>query len=460
MSKIFERIEKSKLYSYIVMILIFLFWLLSFLSVNGKLNESVLNKCEWISMILIGISFIIIAIFNKTCDLMVPIIMYTPFIFAHPFYVINMPYALFIGIGCLVLGLILHQIIHRPKFNLGKNFIGIALLALAMTFGGIAIKTDYSKMQFFGCLGMGGAILFLYYCLSNNKFDFNKVSHIVNALGILLVLQVVTYYIINDDTVGSIFTKCVDVGWGIENNSSLILLLTMPFTLYLSITNKNFKQLGFSIIFILQFLAILFSYSRGATAAMALGLLIMIPVCAFLTKDKKTYLITLISFTVILFVFFQVLYLKYHDYYERFIEYALKVNMGNYNGRKPIYEEVIANYKLHPLFGSGMFSPFYDILEEGVGEYQWGHSTLLHTILTMGTFGLLALLYHFFEKYFYLVKKMNKEKFLVLMGFLLSGLYGMIDVSYYFINYMIVLIVILAIIENTISNKVVDDGVL
>lgn len=151
--------------------------------------------------------------------------------------------------------------------------------------------------------------------------------------------------------------------------------------------------------------------------------------------------------------FFLILYTKYHDYYEQFLDYALRVNMENMNGRTPIYEAIVTAFKENPIFGKGMFSPFYNIIETGVGEYQWGHSTVLHTILTMGSFGVVALLYHFFEKYFYLIKKMNKEKFFVLMGFLLSGLYGLIDVSYYFINYMMVLIIILAIIENTISKE-------
>ena len=457
--KIISGFLNSKLYPYIVGAFIFILWLLSFLSVNGKINPLICNRCEWIEMIIIALSFLLIGVFSKDIDPMVPIVMYTPFIYAHPFYVISMPYSLFIGIGALIVSLIIHQIIYKPKFKMGKNFIGIMALAVAMTLGGIATKAEYLKLQFFACLAIGVAILFLYYSFSKNNYDFKKVAHNINALGVLLVLQIITFFVTCDNFIDSFFSKCVSVGWGIENNTSLMLLLTIPFTVYLVVINKGLKQVPFVLLTLLEFCAILFTYSRGATAAIVLGLVIIIPVGLVLTKDKLTYSLSILGVVMILGGFFLILYTKYHDYYEQFLDYALRVNMENMNGRTPIYEAIVTAFKENPIFGKGMFSPFYNIIETGVGEYQWGHSTVLHTILTMGSFGVVALLYHFFEKYFYLIKKMNKEKFFVLMGFLLSGLYGLIDVSYYFINYMMVLIIILAIIENTISKEEETDEV-
>ena len=48
---------------------------------------------------------------------------------------------------------------------------------------------------------------------------------------------------------------------------------------------------------------------------------------------------------------------------------------------------------------------------------------------------------------------MNYEKFTLFLFFLLSDLYGLIDVSYFFINYMIVLIVVF-ILANNYFNKI------
>lgn len=455
-----SKFFNSKIYYYIVMAIFFVLWLLSFLSVNGKLSEATLGKCEWIAMIFVGGSILALSILSKEIDPITPFVTFTPFVFAHPFYVINMPYSLFLGIGCLIVGLVLHQIIYKVPFYKGRNFIGIAVLGFAMALGGIFNHQEYSFIQFGACLAIGVAITYLYFSLSKNTFDFTKVAHIINALGVFLVLQVITYYYISEDTMDALFTKSLDVGWGISNNVALMLLLTMPFTMYLAITNKHIKQFAFYFIFTLEFLAILFSYSRGAIASIALGLLAMVPACFFITKHKISYAVSVVVLVALMIVAFRVLSVRYHEYYERFLDYVSRINMGSYNGRRPIYDEILVAFKEHPIFGSGMFSPFYNILEEGVGEYQWGHSTLLHTVLTMGLSGVAALLYHFYEKYFYLVKKINKEKFLVLVAFITSGLYGMIDVSYYFINYMIVLIVILATIENLINPKEVPSEVL
>ena len=128
--KIISGFLNSKLYPYIVGAFIFIFWLLSFLAVNGKINPLICNRCEWIEMIIIALSFLLIGVFSKDIDPMVPIVMYTPFIYAHPFYVISMPYSLFIGIGALIVSLIIHQIIYKPKFKMGKNFIGIMALGV------------------------------------------------------------------------------------------------------------------------------------------------------------------------------------------------------------------------------------------------------------------------------------------------------------------------------------------
>ena len=58
------------------------------------------------------------------------------------------------------------------------------------------------------------------------------------------------------------------------------------------------------------------------------------------------------------------------------------------------------------------------------------------------------MLYHLFIKYFYLFKNISAEKFILICSFLASGIYGMIDVSYFFINYMILFIVIVVLCDD------------
>ena len=65
----------------------------------------------------------------------------------------------------------------------------------------------------------------------------------------------------------------------------------------------------------------------------------------------------------------------------------------------------------------------------------------------MGLFGCFAMLVHLFQKYFVLLKKPNVWKITVVASFAISGFYGLFDVSYYFVNYMIPLVLGMAMLE-------------
>jgi len=45
------------------------------------------------------------------------------------------------------------------------------------------------------------------------------------------------------------------------------------------------------------------------------------------------------------------------------------------------------------------------------------------------------------------LRQINIEKIIIIFSFAMSGLYGLFDVSYYFMNYMILLIITMAVVE-------------
>ena len=131
------------------------------------------------------------------------------------------------------------------------------------------------------------------------------------------------------------------------------------------------------------------------------------------------------------------------------------------NGRNKIYSDLIVKSFDYPILGHGVYFPFtYDIDLQTDNGYQWGHCTFLHALFTTGLFGTLLLTYHMIEKYFGLIRKIDIKKFTLLFSFALSGLYGLFDVSYFYINYMIVFIVILILaddyIERLVNFKFID----
>ena len=133
--------------------------------------------------------------------------------------------------------------------------------------------------------------------------------------------------------------------------------------------------------------------------------------------------------------------------YEEYIAAIMNFEFESLNGRKRIYEEMLENVKEYIYFGRGLFdSPD----KEGTHEYLWGHNLYIHAIYTTGLFGLGALLVHLFQKYYVLLKKPNKKTIYVALAFFACGLYGLVDVTYYYLNYMIVMIAILALMEKEV----------
>ena len=67
------------------------------------------------------------------------------------------------------------------------------------------------------------------------------------------------------------------------------------------------------------------------------------------------------------------------------------------------------------------------------------------------TLCIIGLLWHLFEKYYTLIKKINIEKLTLIFAYGFSGLYGLFDVSYFYMNYMIVLVITFIFAEQYIN---------
>ena len=118
-----------------------------------------------------------------------------------------------------------------------------------------------------------------------------------------------------------------------------------------------------------------------------------------------------------------------------------------------IYQKALQQVKENWLFGKGLFGGYMFNADEGSNSFVWCHSTILQALYSGGVVGLIGMLYHLFEKYFYLIKKINFNKFILLVGFALSGGYGLIDVSYFFINYMVLFIIITILCDHVFTIK-------
>ena len=455
-----EKILKSKYYSLIVAMIIFAFWLVCFFQYSTETGEAskYLVTFESIELTLIGLICAFLLMWYKNMFYVVPWITYTPFVFAHPFTPETIPYGLFIAGALLLVGIIIHMIRFKHKIRIGSFFLGLALLAVALVLGGINTKASFLKEQIiFTSIASSAALAIYVVLVSGVDVEFRNVAHLINNLGVLLCLQVIASIFHQEHYLSFLTNKNINVGWGISNNIAMILLVTIPCGIYLAIKSKGLKVMLYTFASFSQAVMIIITYSKGGIVALAIGGSVLIIISIFITakEGKHTliqYLISICLFMAIVSTALLIFLNSKSDaivpYANAFKGYFSDIDFTYFNGRTPIYDYYIREFKFWPIFGSGLFAPFYD--SPFSYEYTWGHNTFIHTMYTMGTVGLVALSIHMLQKYLNLLIKPNLEKITIVLCCFTSGLYGLVDVSYYFVNYMVVLIMCLVCMEKTI----------
>lgn len=448
-----KKFLDSRFYLPFVCLVSMTFWLLAYLSHNEKLNIELQSKIENISLLAYGSICALLLVFNRNTFYIIPWVIFIPFVFARPFTAMDIPVCIFYGVGLMLIGLVINIILYRPKLKIGHFFIGLMILCIAFVLGGINVPSENSKYQLILLSACVIAFMLMYTLLaSSSKADFKRICKMFTYLGIFLVFELCIYFLIQPDLHQALLQKNSTVGWGISNNIALILLFTFPYTVYLGLTSKGIKTIFYVLVVACQCLGIVFTYSRGATFSMLAGIAVMIPLCIWKAEDRITTSIT-IGVTLLVLGAVLLYYYKFkNEDYQKFIDVALHYDLDNLNGRTPIYEDCINALKEYPVFGKGVLSTFNED-----GTYAWGHSTILQTVRTMGWVGTIAMIIHLIQKYFVLVYRPSLWKVTVAASFAISGLYGLFDVSYYFINYMVVLILCMAVIECLFRKTGEDD---
>lgn len=436
----------KRIYSLITSLVIFLFWLVTFLCFSYSINSKIISTIESVQLSLIGIFSLILFIFVEDTFYILPIFCYVPFMFSHSFDALTIPIGLYISLALAFIGAIIHFIKYKPKLIKPKLLLGIVIFLISLIIGGIFnFDNKYLLIQILFCAVISVLFSFGYsfFVSTGKKEDFKTISTVINCLAILLIFQEITYFIIHPD----FSIKALNVGWGISNNIALILLFTLPFSLYMAIKEKSRIRYAYLLFIIVEFILIILTYSRGGII-ISIFEVITLFIIGFLAfkKEKllKPFILANLIFSLILLVSFGIICLKSPELIKNIYNSTIKgINFSTLNGRLKIYKEYISLSKNHLIFGHGILYPFLYSVDVSNGAYQWGHCTYIHTLFTLGIVGVLAITYHFIEKYYSVIKNINLEKSILLMCFIFSGLYGMIDISYFFINYMMVFIIII-----------------
>ena len=453
-----EGRKKLLRYSYIYAcaLLILVVWLFSFMKNNDVIHYHF--DIESLGLTILGIVSMLILIFIEDSFFFGVLLLMTPFAFAREFDISNMPLTFFLVVALALIGLILHFFIYKTKIKKGTYFISLLLFCIGTLFGGL-INSSAFLTSFLASFAISVLIMLVYIFLVSylDNHSFNEICHIMLALGIVLILQTGLYqYIMHKDAM--FLAKDAKYGWGCTNNLALMLLFTFPFGIFLTMKSKNVFSLFASIVVVIEAITIMLNYSRGATFIM----FVMLPICiiyAFIkSKDKLWFALYYVITVFIAFIIFVVIASLNKELFDAIWANVFNFNFDTLNGRKNVYIFMLEESKNHLFFGKGILSTlnmeiYRPVDETMLDNYSWGHNSFIHVLFTCGLFGLTCFLGHLYTKYKALLKEANEKKMTILFGFLISGFYGLMDISYYYIIYMVVLIVIMALAESYICKE-------
>lgn len=454
-------LDIHKLFSILSAIIIYIFWLITFaLSKNGYPQELIMH-IEGIELALLGIACFSLLVFVKDVFYFLTLMFFIPSVFSHSFDVLTSPIYLYTALAILLLGLIIRMIIIPVKIKLGKLSLGLCLFTIGLTLGGIGVNTEYSIIQPFIGLGLGLLLIFLYnfFISSNHHYSFKDLAYIMMVFGLFIVVQEISYFISTGNFMLALTESGIKLGWAGKNNLSLMLLMTIPFTVYLAFKSHTYHSMViYQLAAILQLFGIFISYSRGCIAIGTIAAIIML-IGFFITfrKEKKKLIITILVIATVIAIGctgMVILEINGANILSAINKIILNgFNLGAMNGRVPIYQKFIDQFLQKPIFGYGILYPntLSGHVDVRPDAYQFAHSTILHTMYTCGSIGLIGLLWHLFEKYYTLIKKINIEKLTLIFAYGFSGLYGLFDVSYFYMNYMIVIVITFIFAEQYIN---------
>lgn len=426
----------------------FVLWLVPFLMIDKGINYL---WFENIALLLLGLGIGVYLSFNRNTIYALEAFLYIPFIFAHPFDGNSIPVCLFIAAGLALAGMVIHLIRFKIKIKPPRLFVSFVVFALGLLLGGITTKADYLLSQFFILLfaSVGLLALLIFFNSTIKKPDFKEICDTLITFGLFLIIQGVLAVFIKVDWVLELVNgRNVNVGWGKCNNICVVLLLIVPIPFYYIFTNYSIKSFIVGMISPLLLLyAIMFFTSKGSVMMAGAGVCVayLISLIYLIVKHQwKRLLVFVASLLITLATTVLIIYLLNFKIpiFEQFKAALDALHFDSLNGRVSIYKKVFEKIKEYPVFGVGLWAGFDEgYLYQGFDGFDWCHSTLLQALYSGGLFGLACMLFHLFFKYFYLIRHITLEKFIIFASFLISGLYGLFDVSYFFISYMIVFIV-------------------
>ncbi len=360
----------------------------------------------------------------------------------------------YITLILILVGPVIHIIRFKPTFKFRGLSLGLLLIAIAYLIPLIYTEISLKAIAISGV----GLLYFLFYFFFSNTTKGNidyffKLLLIINLLlvgefGIKMVRNLIHF---SDLSLVEAFKASMSNGWGGNlgwanvNDLCYYLTLTLPGHVYFIF--KKPKQLIFWILLLLPAAVVLLTQSRGgfigfAIAALGLGIIILVH-----GKHHHYFyaIFTILLIALVAFLSKDVLINMYHA----FLKTLEGTSINSFSSSRIwIYTRGLDIFRMNPWFGSGWIS--IDILAAETGSRLFMyHSTIIHVLATMGIFGLIALLVHYFQIFNLFFDNWSLEMRLILVAFIAVQIHGLIDNIQFSVPYSFLVAMLFPLIENT-----------
>jgi O-antigen ligase len=360
----------------------------------------------------------------------------------------------YIALGLIILGPIIHFIRYKPKIKKGHFTLGLLLIAISyiITLLFLPFEIDAVPVSMMGFIYLG----FYIFLLSSAKANIDYIFKIMIFANILLTAQVGLYlyrgYIANPDLA---FVDRLFAGWGRNlgwaNINDMCFYIALTFPSYLYFIYKKPYHMFLWIIMIIPVIFVFLTESRGGLIGFALSFLGII--VFNLLKGHVMQLVQMLIFLTVIGVIFYIYQDAAIKWWDRFI-LSFGEDLNDFStGRIEIYKQGLTVFKAHPLFGGGWLS--LQQLNPGSRLFMY-HSTFVQSLAAMGLFGLFALLVHYVQVITFFFKNITLEKSLFIIGYGAAQIHGLIDNVQYAVPFSLLMVIIFALWEKSEKSTIFD----
>lgn len=316
------------------------------------------------------------------------------------------------------------------KIKTGAFFVPTLAVAVAITLGGIFFlspKAYFSMPGLYYVFGLGFLMVIVNLILESYGEEGARcapfLTKMMSGIGIMGIGMIAIFYYRYFPLIGSnfaAFSKNFQLGNNLTNN----LLLSMPFSFYLSLKGK--RKVLHLILGILQYFAMVLSLSRGGILFGTFSFVVCSStVIALSGKRKRLYYFLIIGLSVALAAF-----LAYKLLTPVAEDILLGTRVNPDEARVKMYRLAWDYFKKYPLFGTGLqHNPNKYYFPQSMCIY-WYHSTLFQVLASLGIVGVAA----YALQSFYRLKTLSKKTlFNLFVFFSILGFWGysMVNVGYF-----------------------------